>query len=194
MREQSVARLAENYRSAGPHARHVADLAGQLFDSAGAIGLHNLQGEARELLEYAARLHDIGTSISFSGHHLHSQYIMTNTELPGFDQRECTIMGLVGRLHRKRLPGVNGPELRELATGDRRLVLVLAVLLRLAEALDRTHCGLVRSVRFDDGGTAVRLVLSGAADPHLEVWGAENQARAFRKVFARALVVVSGGV
>jgi len=190
VREQSIARLAENFRSAGSHGRHVADLAGQLFDSAGTIGLHRLQGDARELFVYAARLHDIGTAIAFASHNLHSQYILTNTELPGFDQRECAIMGMLVRLHRKKLPGLNGPELRELVPGDRRLVFMLAVLLRLAEALDRTHCGLVRSARFEDGGPAVRLILSGGPDPHLEVWGAENQTRAFKKVFHRDLVVV----
>lgn len=190
VREQSIARLAENFRASGPHAGRVADLAEQLFDSGKAIGIHRLPGEARDLLGYTARVHDIGTSIAFADHHLHSQYILTHTELPGFDERECVIMGMVARLHRKRLPGANAPELRELADGDRRMALEMAVLLRLAEALDRTHCGLVASARLEDGRSEVRLVVAGAPDPHLEIWGAENQARAFRKVFGRRLAVV----
>jgi exopolyphosphatase/guanosine-5'-triphosphate,3'-diphosphate pyrophosphatase len=189
VREQSVARLAENCHSAVAHAEHVADLAGQLFDSAGALGLHRLDGEARELLLYSARLHDVGTSISFSDHHLHSQYILTRSELLGFDERERAIMGLIVRLHRKKLPGPSAPELREVLPDERGPVLVLALFLRLAEALDRTHCGLVRTAVFEDDGDGVRLVLGSAADPHLEVWGAGNQARAFRKVFGRRLTL-----
>ncbi len=190
VREQSITRLAENFRVPGSHPRRVADLSEQLFDSGKAIGVHRLPGEARDLLGYAARVHDIGTYIAFADHHLHSQYILTHTELPGFDERECAVMGMIVRLHRKRLPGVNAPELRSLADDDRRMVLEMAVLLRLAEALDRTHCGLVVSARLEDGGSAVRLVIAGATDPHLEIWGSEHQARTFRKVFGRRLAVV----
>ena len=73
VREQSVARLALNCRAAGAHSLHVADLAEQLFNSGRAIGLHDLGSDERELLGYAARLHDIGTFVAFSNHHLHSQ-------------------------------------------------------------------------------------------------------------------------
>lgn len=192
VREQSVARLAGNCRAAGAHSLHVADLAEQLFDSGRAIGLHDLGDDERDLLGYSARLHDIGTFLAFSNHHLHSQYIITNAELPGFDQREIVLLGLIARLHRKKLPGPGSRELGDLATGDRRLVLVLAVLLRLAESLDRTHTGIVTSARFEKGGGGVTLLLSSGADPHLEVWGAENQARAFRKVFGRPLRIAVG--
>ena len=83
VREQSVTRLVRNCRAAEAHALHVADLAEQLFDSSRAIGLHDLGGDERDLLGYAARLHDIGTFLAFSNHHLHSQYIITNASSPG---------------------------------------------------------------------------------------------------------------
>lgn len=190
VREHSVDRLAENFRSSRVHAGQVAALAAGLFDSAEEIGLHRLPVEARELLVFAARLHDIGTAISFLNHHLHSQYILANTGLPGFDQRESAIIGLVVRLHRKKLSSATTSVFRGLADADRHLTLVLAVLLRLAEALDRTHCGLVRSAWFEDAGDAISLVLVGDGDPHREVWGAEHQAPAFRKIFERRLTVV----
>lgn len=190
VREQSVRRLARNCHSAVAHGEHVADLAGQLFDSAKALGLHLLGDEARELLAYSARLHDIGTAISFSNHHLHSQYILTQSELLGFDERERIIMGLIVRFHRKRLPGPKAPELQAIPPHERGTVLVLAIFLRLAEALDRTHNGLVRSAVFEDDGDGVRLVLQSASDPHLEVWGVGNQARSFSKIFGRHLTLV----
>ncbi len=190
VRELSVSRLASVCGCAEVHSDHVRRLAWQLFDSSRAIGLHNLGDDERELLGYAARLHDIGTFLAFSNHHLHSQYIITNTELTGFDQREIVLIGLIARLHRKKLPGPGSRELGDLAAGDRRLVLVLAILLRLAESLDRTHIGIVSSARFEESDGAVTLLLSSGADPHLEVWGAENQARAFRKVFGRPLRIV----
>ena len=71
-------------------------------------------------------------------------------------------------------------------------MLVLAILLRLAESLDRTHAGIVSSARFEKGNGGVSLLLTSGADPHLETWGAENQARAFRKVFGRPLRIVVG--
>src|SRR5450759_4955808 len=72
VRERSVLQLARACAFDEPHARHVAGLALELFDSAAAAGLHRYGDEQRELLGHAALLHDIGTFLSYSDHHLHS--------------------------------------------------------------------------------------------------------------------------
>ncbi len=63
-----------------------------LFDSAKQIGLHNLGETEKELLKYAATLHDVGDFHSFNDHQLHSHYIICNAELLGFDKKEIQIM------------------------------------------------------------------------------------------------------
>jgi exopolyphosphatase/guanosine-5'-triphosphate,3'-diphosphate pyrophosphatase len=83
VRRRSVVALAERCLYDETHARHVAGLAVSLFDQTS--HLHGLGAPARDLLEYAALLHDIGHHISYPGHHKHSYYLIKNGELRGFD-------------------------------------------------------------------------------------------------------------
>lgn len=46
----------------------------------------------QQLLAWAARLHEIGISIAFSGYHRHSAYILENADMPGFSRGEQTRM------------------------------------------------------------------------------------------------------
>lgn len=194
VREESVNRLRRVCGCPEVHTDQVRRLARQLFDSGRAIGLHSLNDAERELLEYAALLHDCGTFISFSNHNLHSQYIIANAGLLGFDEREVMVLATVARLHRKKFPGPRSAVLSAVPNTDRRTVLVLAVLLRLAESLDRTHSGFVTSIAFETRGTGVRLLITSGEDCHLERFSIEDQREPFRKVFGRVLepVVLTG--
>ena len=65
------------------HSQHVARLALSLFDQT--QPLHGLGDDDREMLEYAALLHDIGQHVSRKGHHRHAAYLVENAQLRGFD-------------------------------------------------------------------------------------------------------------
>ena len=67
----------------------------------------------RELLYYAALLHDIGIFLSFTAHHMHAHYLIRHTELLGFTDREIEIMAATAFFHRKR-PTRRYPEYRNL--------------------------------------------------------------------------------
>jgi exopolyphosphatase/guanosine-5'-triphosphate,3'-diphosphate pyrophosphatase len=71
-RKARVLRLGRAVGFEEVHARHVSFMALQLFDNARRTELHNLGDWERELLEYAALLHDIGISLFYDGHHRHS--------------------------------------------------------------------------------------------------------------------------
>ncbi len=195
VREESVNRLRRVCGCAEAHTSQVRRLAQQLFDSGREIGIHRLGPEERELLEYAALLHDCGTFISFSNHHAHSQYIIAHAELLGFDEREVMVLGTVARLHRKKFPGRRSAILSAVSVPDRRAVLVLAILLRLAESLDRTHTGLVASAVFESHGKGVRLLITSDEDCHLERFSIEDQIEPFHRVFGRPLepILTTGG-
>src|SRR5215213_6950983 len=104
LRERSVLQLGRLCRFDEAHARHVARLALQLFDSARAIGLHSLGDEERELLDYAALLHHIGAFVSYSGYQRHSYYLVHNADPLGFDETEKVIMASAVLYHRGSLP------------------------------------------------------------------------------------------
>ncbi len=190
VRELSVLQLGKSCNINEDHAKVVISLALQLFDSAKRIGLHDMGDREKELLKYSAFLHDIGGFVSFKGHHLHSHYIIGNTELLGFDQIEISIMANVARFHRKKLPKRKDPALALLDERSSNIVIILSMLLRLAEKLDRSHTCLVKKAEFaGKNGTKVKLEIWPEGDCELEVWGVESNMKAFEKIFKRKLDV-----
>jgi exopolyphosphatase / guanosine-5'-triphosphate,3'-diphosphate pyrophosphatase len=190
IRRQSIQRLAGVCRAASGHAQAVTRLSLELFDTAGSTGLHSLGPAERELLEYAAYLHDIGELISFSNHHLHSHYIIRNADLPGFDRREVDIIAEVARHHRKKPPRKKSADAALPDPGLWEVVSVLSSFLRLAEHLDRSHAGLVDHARIVPADTGeIVLELLSAADCTLELSAVQSDARAFKKIFGRDLTI-----
>ena len=170
VRRRSVVELAERWRYDEVHGRHVARLALDVFDAA-RVAL-NLDDEDKALLEYAALLHDCGHHISVSQHHKHSYYLIQNADLRGFDPAEIRIMANVARYHRGSLPGKRHAGFAALDRDEQRKVLALAAILRLAEALDRTHRQRVRAVRKVRSAGGLRLQCWFSGDVELEAWGA----------------------
>ncbi len=188
VRERSVLQLGRSCNVDEMHAERVRGLALSLFDSGFRQGLHNLGDWERELLGYAAFLHDIGDFISFNNHHLHSHYIIRNAELLGFDQREIVIMADLARFHRKKIPRKKDPDLDDLDEHSQKIVILLSALLRLAESLDRSHTGLVRQAEFVIvQKTSAIVAIHSDEDVQLEVWGVESDGKAFEKAFGRTL-------
>ena len=187
-RRRAVEALAARFAGANPHGRHVARLALALFDgTAAALGL---PATARELLNHAALLHDIGHAIDHNRHHHHSCYLIRNMELVAFDPLEIEIMAQVARGHRKQVPKLADPELQALPRAARRVVRGLAALLRTADALDRTHFGAVRRLRV--ALSAAHLVIGVEADAEeaeLELWAAERRADLLARLLERPVVL-----
>ena len=169
VRRRSVLALARRCEWQEAHARHVASLSLMLYDQLGArLGWDPAQ---RDLLEYAAFLHDIGMHISVQRHHRHSQYLIEHGELLGFTPREVAIMANAARYHRTQRPKKEHAGYRALAKRDRRIVDRLAGILQLAESFDRTQFQLIRSLHceVDDAGVAILAVPVGDAAVELSV-------------------------
>ncbi len=189
-RERSVLQLGRSCGVNEAHARTVTRLALEIFDSAKEIRLHNYGDWERELLEYAAFLHDIGSFISFTNHHAHSYYIIKNSELLGFDQKEIDIMANIARFHRKKKPRKKRLDLPEFADNEQRMVLVLAMFIRLCESLDRSHSGFVQHAEFVRAEkNEVVLDIVAENDCQLEIWGVEAEQRTFEKIFMKRLKI-----
>ena len=189
VRETSVLQLGRSCDVDEEHAATVGRLALSLFDSALAAGLHSLGKMDRELLGYATYLHDVGDFISFTNHHIHSDYIIRNADLLGFDHKEVMIMANLTRYHRKRGPRRRDPGLAGIEPETYQAIIVMSAFLRLAEGLDRSHCGLAKDVSLRREGKKAVLELVADDDVSLEVWGLEGTEKAFRKTFGLELEV-----
>jgi exopolyphosphatase/guanosine-5'-triphosphate,3'-diphosphate pyrophosphatase len=182
LRRRSVLQLADRLRSDDAHGAHVAELALKLFDAT--RRLHRLGRRERELLEFAALLHDVGLYVSHSKHHRHSHYLITHGALRGFAPEEVAVVAAVARFHKGAPPKPSHEEIAALPPEARRLVTQLTAMLRVADSLDRSHHGVVRDLRVvrRNGALHVRLDTAGR-DAALELWGAERKSDLWEKCF-----------
>ncbi len=191
IRRESVLRMADDYDEERPHVQRVTDLSLQLFD--GLTGLHGLGLYERDLLEAAAMLHNVGRFISRGAHHKHSYYVIRSSDrLLGFTERETEMIALAARYQRKALPRAGHAEFAALDGEDRRRVRLLAGILRVAIALDRTRGGVVTGLTCDvNGAVAVRCRTAPGADASVELYTAGRRSELLAAATAMAVRVVA---
>jgi exopolyphosphatase/guanosine-5'-triphosphate,3'-diphosphate pyrophosphatase len=189
VRNRSVFQLARRCQFEEEHARTVARLSCSLFDQFRELGLHSFGPAERELLYFAAILHDVGGFVSYTDHHKHGYYLVRNSPLLGFDSTEIQLLAAMVLHHRKGLPKRKEEALAELGKRQREAVTVLSTIIRLAEAMDRGHLAEVKEVRsrLDERGDTLILELLSESGCQLELWGLENQKNAVREVFGKRL-------
>jgi exopolyphosphatase/guanosine-5'-triphosphate,3'-diphosphate pyrophosphatase len=181
LRRRQVLQLAERSESVYRHNLQTARLALRLFDVT--ASLHGLGSREREWLEYAALLHDIGYSIHYKGHHKHAYYLITSAVLDAFDQREIEILAHVARYHRGAAPKASHPTMAALKPWQQRTIRKLAALIRVADALDRTHASRVDEIYCAIRGHKVTLEVLSRYSVDLELESAREHGRFFEKVF-----------
>jgi exopolyphosphatase/guanosine-5'-triphosphate,3'-diphosphate pyrophosphatase len=181
LRRASVQGLARRCNWDEPHARQVATLALALFDHT--QELHQLGAEDREILEYAALLHDIGEHVSPSGHHKHGAYLVQHGRLRGFSPAEVQLLAAIARWHRRGTP-VPGDDY---GLVDETRLRRLTAILRIADGLDRGRSRAVEGIDVHVGPSLVVLQVHAHHDVELEVWGARRKRELFEKTFGRDL-------
>ncbi len=120
LRHRKAANLVYKYEADWEENRHVANLALQIFDQT--QKLHKYGDFEREILEFAALLHDIGQFISFRQHHKNSRYIIKQTDPRGFTDEEMVLIKNLVRYHCKAKPSKKHKKFRKLSKRDRRII------------------------------------------------------------------------
>ena len=105
MRDVTVAQFMQRYHVDAAQARRVANLALLLY--------RKLTADATDIDEndptyigWAAKLHEIGISVAYSGYHKHTAYIVEQADMPGFSRDEQTQVALLALAHRRSLKKV----------------------------------------------------------------------------------------
>lgn len=181
VRRSSVLGLVERSDVERAHATHVARLALRIFDQT--QDLHRFRTGERELLEYAALLHEVGMHVSYQDHQKHSYYLISHAGLRGFTTDQVAVVANVARYYRKATPSDEHDNFVQLSPAQRDVVTKLASILRIADGLDRGRRRAVRdvSVEVTSGKITFRPRLRGDADVELET--AVRRAKYFGKVF-----------
>ncbi|MDR0290170.1 MAG: HD domain-containing protein [Treponema sp.] len=179
--------LGRRYHFDEPHSHHVAKLSMVLFDALQTV--HGMNHRQRIMLETAAILHDIGAFIKSSGHNRHGQYIVSNSEIFGLPPDELDIIANVIRYHRGPSPSEADIEYISLQRDERVLVLKMASILRVADALDRGHSQQIKHLTVDRHAGTVALHVHGGSDISYELNGMEEKAVLFQDTFGYKVVL-----
>ena len=199
LRQSSVRHLAASFGRTGAFdalaAQHASFLAQRLLEQAVALGIvpaeYGGSGHT-QVLAAAAELHNIGVTISHSGHHKHSYYIVKNSsKLLGFSPAEIDLIALLARYHRKALPSKKHHEFVYASPDVQRHVRLLGPLLRIAVGLDRSGHANTKDVILEKEGRRVLFRVVGSArslsdsnDLGVEIWAARLKADWFEEVFS----------
>ena len=176
LRRATVVAVARRYEEDLVHAEHATDLALELFDET--TVLHGFGVLERDVLEAAGVLHNIGRFVAHEAHHKHSYYLIRHSEhMAGFTDHEKELVAQVARYHRKSAPKDKHPQFAALEADDQSRVRVLAGLLRIGIALDRTYRRVVEKVRVKVSKKRIRIdcIARPGADLELELFTARDR-------------------
>lgn len=135
VRDRTIRALSERFSVDQGQAERVWDSARRLLDAV-ALPWGLASEQDRQLLEWAARMHEVGLALAYSGHHKHGAYILASADMPGFSREDQEHLAAIVRGHRRKLS--RGHFAHFPPPWPLRL-LRLCVLLRLAVRLERTR-------------------------------------------------------
>jgi exopolyphosphatase/guanosine-5'-triphosphate,3'-diphosphate pyrophosphatase len=185
-RWESVVATARRYGVDLKHAEPVRAHAVQLFRELQV--LHQLPPEYESWLAAAAILRDTGKFINYQGHHRHTQYVISSSEIYGFTPMQRTLVSAIARYLGKSRPQPGDRALRNIPASEHQHVHRAVVLLRLAVALNQDRASDVLRVAAKVYPKRVYLELQpGRTGAELELWSLRKEADYFREVFGREL-------
>ena len=158
----SAEEMLKKYSNNISHPQEVRKIALMIFDEVSAK-LCEFSDKHRRILEAAALLHDIGYYIDTKHHNKHSQELVIDNGVQGFDGRETSIIACLCRFHRGSLPDKEKHELYGyLEKKDRKLVKRLGGILKIADGLDRAHLSLIKKIKInvDEDNNIVEFILT----------------------------------
>jgi exopolyphosphatase/guanosine-5'-triphosphate,3'-diphosphate pyrophosphatase len=185
----SVKEFARSCHADEEHGEQVRKLALAVFAALSADP--QLDARARQMLEAAALLHDVGYFISYDRHHKHSYHLIRHAELFDFSPRERELVANLARYHRKALPKARHENFIRLAPTDQELVGKLGGILRLADGLDRRRSCAVQALACSLAADCFRIDLHGDGDLSVEVYGGQAKGDLFASAFNRELLIRS---
>jgi exopolyphosphatase/guanosine-5'-triphosphate,3'-diphosphate pyrophosphatase len=177
----SAREMLRRYQADVNHAQAVENYALQIFD--GLKKVHGFTGRERRLLQAAAILHDIGKFVNSKYHDVYSCHLLKDSNIIGLSVAEMALIANIARYHSGTVPSLSHAEWAELSPEERLTAGKLAAILRLADALDRSHMQKLADVEIKLKDN--EIVISGRTDREtaLEEWTFAYKSEFFTEVF-----------
>ena len=154
-RERSVDALARRFNIDEAQATRVADTVARLLHQS-ALEWRLESPRVSKIVEWAARLHEIGLDISHDGSQRHGAYIAENADMPGFPRSEQAVLAFV--IASQRGP-IDMQTLQPLPPAWRNAALRISIIHRLAVLLNRSRSTReLPRIKFNVCGESIKLV------------------------------------
>lgn len=172
------------------NARQVGELALILFRQLKV--LHKLPRGYIKVLRIASIMHDSGKRIKFDKHTKNGFHVVLNSDVYGATHREMVLAAFVCACQDSNdFSLVDWVRYKDIVTEeDLGAIKKLAIIVRIAEALDRTHRGAVVDVSCDVLGDSVIMKTIVTTDASLEVREAMKAGGDFKRAYNKNLEVL----
>ncbi|HEY9531894.1 MAG TPA: Ppx/GppA phosphatase family protein, partial [Burkholderiales bacterium] len=177
MRQVTVTQFMRRYHIEAAHAERVRTLALTIYDAL-SPGAEREDDPDRLMLDWAARLAEVGLSIAHAQYHKHSAYVLSAADMPGFSRMEQARLARIVLAHRGKLTKVQDAGLD--AT-DWKLVFALRTASLILRSRSDARLPFLR-VAADAGGFVIDLPQSWLDDSPLSAAALEAEADRWRSV------------
>ncbi|HEY8252577.1 MAG TPA: exopolyphosphatase [Burkholderiales bacterium] len=177
MRAATVAQFMRRYHIDVPQADRVRALALTIYDAL-TPGGDREDDPDRVMLEWAARLAEVGLSIAHAAYHKHSAYVLSNADMPGFSRMEQARLARLALAHRGKLGKVQDAGFE---SADWKLVFGLRLASLILRSRSDAKLPFLR-VAADAGGFAIDLPQSWLEENPLSADALDAEARHWKAV------------
>ena len=185
--------IAKRYSSSKSHIQGTMNLCLNIFDSMKKV--HGMGKRERLLIQIAALLHDCGKYISMGNVSECSYQIIMSTEIIGLSSLERKMIAYAVRYNTTAFADYD--EIQMLGAGiDRESYIKIAkmtAILRLANAMDRSHCQKVKGIKTVLKDRELQMVMDSSQDISLELGLLQDKVAFFEEVFGIRLVIRGKG-
>lgn len=180
--------ISKRYYYDPGHAAAVEKWSMLLFDKLARV--HGLGERHRLLLKVAAILHDIGKHVNLRRHYFYSYRLIISSDILGFSEAEKHIMANIAFYHSKGLPSDADANFASLTPNQKVTVSKLSAIIRLADAIDRSHRQKVSQAEAVLRGDELVITVTSQEDMSLEGWTFADKAGFFEDVFGIKAVLI----
>ena len=177
MRAVTVAQFMRRYHCDPAQAERMKSLALTIYDAL-TPGADRDEDAERQLLEWSARLAEIGLSIEHADYHKHSAYVLSNADMPGFSRMEQARLARIVLAHRGKLRKMQDAGMEG---ADWKLVFALRLAALILRSRTDTRLPFLR-VAADAGGFAIDLPQSWLDDNALSAAALESETDHWKSV------------
>lgn len=183
--------IANKYAFDVQHSQAVSDKSLLLFDHLTKV--HGLGKRERFLLKMGGILHDVGKYINLRSHYLYSYRLIMSSDIFGFSVQEKHVIANLAYYHSKGTPDEGDAHFAVLSEEQKIVISKLVAIIRLADALDRSHRQKLHDISIKLKGDEIVIAYDSAEDTALEQWTFIDKADFFEEVFGIRVILQKRG-